>query len=95
MVRGLPRPRICEPSPRGSPNVPPTCDITFFLFSELVSILGHRRYLVELLPQGQGRLLTNTLVRSFLGMNKPEHYIEPERLVRYVQVEPNPPLTDV
>jgi hypothetical protein len=46
-----------------------------------------QQYMQLVLQEGEGRMLTNTLMRSFLGMNRGEHFVEPERLVKYLQKE--------
>jgi len=69
----------------GFPSFPPQWWIKSGMDEASVSArrLDLQRYLQCLLPEK--KLLSNTLVRSFLGMNQSEHYIEPERKVEYVE----------
>ena len=44
-----------------------------------------QRFLQLLLPQE--KVLLNSLIRSFLGLNRPEHFVEAERAIQYRQVD--------
>jgi len=73
----------------GAPEFPPPYGLHEWLGKgmedEFVTVrrLELQGYLQILLAEDS--VLTNTLMRSFLGMNQAEHFIEPERKVKYLQ----------